>query len=438
MKNLHRLFVVLVCISMLVLPTSAAYTRNKASYGSNSGLNIDAWNEAAAEQSAYALGNKDSTIVAAFDTFRFAPGNNGGFQVNTYTATGEADGTGGFDIEVDIPAGGIVVATQLRVDVAITATTGVSWSGAFIDGSTASVGTGLAFTQNLKVNAFFDVNAATGILSTETDLRITPNAGSLDEGFITAFVTVLEFVALDNTKAITYSAETFAEVGGNDGSTTTALTLTASGFTYAWANAVDYVASGYATVTNVPAGLTAVLTKTSDTVLTLTLTGNAAAHDDADDVADLTIALGNNAFGYGVLAADVIAASKDDVAISYTTTSMAYSAATFTEAVANDGSVDTSITITLSGDTFTGADADDFVDDSKIVVTNLSTGLTAVATRTSDTVLTVTMTGTATAHATAQDVADLTFTFADTAFSTDAAAEVTNYAKADLVIDFAD
>lgn len=120
---------------------------------------------------------------------------------------------------------------------------------------------------------------------------------------------------------------------------------------------------------------------------------------------------------------------------------LTYSAAGFSEAVANDGSIDntTPMTIELAGvEYFTGADADDFVAAGKIVVTNLPTSLTAVITRTHSRKLSVVLNGTADSHTSANDVANLTFTFQDSAFVGGTASDVTDYAKSDLTISFAD
>jgi hypothetical protein len=434
MKKLTSMLMIL-CLLFAVTANAQLRTQAPAVSDSLSGLSYRSFNEALTGQTTFTVGNKNAVATLEYDQLKFSPMSNGGYNQRVYSATGYADGTGGFTIDLNAPAGAVVQYVQMRVDVLLVSATGVSWSAALSGGSSSTITTGQAFAQNTKVSTMF----ASPVLTGTTDIVVTPNAGDLTAGVITAYVSVMEPIALENTKAITYSSRTLSETA-NAGAidNTTPITLTLTGATYAWANGVDFVANGYATVSGVPDDLTLVLTKISDTVLSLTATGNAVAHDDADNVTDAEIVLGAKAFAYGVSPDDVIYASIDDLAFSFTSASMAYSAATFTEADANDGSIDTSITITLSGDTFTGTDGDDFVDDSKIVVTNLPTTLTVVATKTSDTVLTVTMTGTADAHASAQDVANLTFTFADTAFTVNDADEVTNYAKADLAIDFAD
>jgi len=114
--------------------------------------------------------------------------------------------------------------------------------------------------------------------------------------------------------------------------------------------------------------------------------------------------------------------------------SAAYSATTLAEAAANDGSITATLTITLTNETFTGADGDTFT----AHVSNVPTGLTAVLTRTSSTVATLSFTGSATAHANAQDVANLTVAFVDGDFTGGSAANVTGVNKSDLAINFAD
>ena len=115
--------------------------------------------------------------------------------------------------------------------------------------------------------------------------------------------------------------------------------------------------------------------------------------------------------------------------------SLSYSTGTFAESNLNDGSISTTITITLTGDTFAAG----VVSNSKVSASNVPAGLSASFTRVSDTQVSMTLTGNATAHANAQDINNLTVTFADSAFTNTAtASNVTNYLKSDLVVDFAD
>lgn len=115
--------------------------------------------------------------------------------------------------------------------------------------------------------------------------------------------------------------------------------------------------------------------------------------------------------------------------------SIAYSTTTFVEAGANDGSIGTVSTLTLSGDTFTGANGAALAGG---VVSNVPTGLTAVMTKTSATTATLSFTGNAATHANANSIANLTVTLGDTAFTGGSAAAVTGATASNLVITFAD
>ncbi len=90
----------------------------------------------------------------------------------------------------------------------------------------------------------------------------------------------------------------FTEAAANNGSidNSTPLTITLSDETFTGANGSNLVAAGKVTLGNIPAGLTPLLTKVSNTELELTLTANATAHQDADDVSDITFAFSNTAF----------------------------------------------------------------------------------------------------------------------------------------------
>lgn len=121
--------------------------------------------------------------------------------------------------------------------------------------------------------------------------------------------------------------------------------------------------------------------------------------------------------------------------------SITYGSLIFTESAANDGSIDTSRSVMIThnnfgGNTFTGSDGDDFVTDGKVIVTNLSAGLTAVITRTSPTTLSVVLTGTAASHEDVNDVLNLTIAFQDDAFSNEDASTVSNATKNNLEINY--
>jgi uncharacterized repeat protein (TIGR02543 family) len=86
----------------------------------------------------------------------------------------------------------------------------------------------------------------------------------------------------------TYSVSTLAESGANDGSITATITIALSaGSIFTYYESTDLAAGR---VSNVPAGLTAVLRSGPDrTFATLSFTGTATAHANADDINNLTV-----------------------------------------------------------------------------------------------------------------------------------------------------
>ena len=127
--------------------------------------------------------------------------------------------------------------------------------------------------------------------------------------------------------------------------------------------------------------------------------------------------------------------ARDAYRVSLIASSIAYSTTFFVEVFANNGSISTVSTLTLTGDTFTGANG---VALAGGVVSNVPTGLTAVLTKTSATTATLSFTGNATAHANANSIANLTVTFSDAAFTGGVAATVSGATTSNLIIAFAD
>jgi parallel beta-helix repeat protein len=119
--------------------------------------------------------------------------------------------------------------------------------------------------------------------------------------------------------------------------------------------------------------------------------------------------------------------------------SITYSTSTFIENTANDGSIQTIITIThnqYGGDSFTGSNGDDFIAAGKVTVTNAPDGLTASIIRTSINSLTFKLNGNALGHANANDISNLTVIFANSAFDVGIASEVSNYNKSNIEVEF--
>lgn len=113
---------------------------------------------------------------------------------------------------------------------------------------------------------------------------------------------------------------------------------------------------------------------------------------------------------------------------------VSYQPVVFEEAVVNNGSIKNSIVLSLSGDTF----ATDVVSNGYVTATNVPSGLTPIFVRDSATQITFTLSGNALNHADTNDVDNLTVSFADQAFVTNAATGVSNSTKSNLIIDFND
>ncbi|MBF0158840.1 MAG: hypothetical protein HQL58_04895, partial [Magnetococcales bacterium] len=229
-------------------------------------------------------------------------------------------------------------------------------------------------------------------------------------------------------KSLSYSATTFAESGTNDGSIVTISTITLLNDCF-----VGAIGASLGTVSHVPAGLTAVLIKTSETTATLSLTGRAVSHQDQDGVTNLTVNFLDSDFSDG-RAAVVENSTQNHLVVDFTDPKfLSYSTTTMTESVANDGSISSVVTITLTNETFSGVIGADLG-----TVANVPAGLAAVLIKTSATTATLTLTGNASSHANANDINDLTVTFADGDLTGGSAAAINDAVKGNLKVDFND
>jgi hypothetical protein len=292
--------------------------------------------------------------------------------------------------------------------------------------TSATVAT-LTLTGSASSNA--NVNDVSNLTITWLDgaFTTTPTASNL-AGY-TDNTGIIDF---NDQPSITYSGS-FAETAANNGAVSGSIIAILTGDTYA-ATLTEGV---HYSLANVPAGLSAVMTRTSPTVATLTFTGNAVTHANANDVANLQVTWQNGAFTTTTVASNVTGYTDNTGIIDFVdpgTGSLSYDTGTFTESVANDGTIGNSIVITLAGDTYAAS----LTLGGNVTVTNVPAGLTASITRTSATVATLTLTGTAAAHANANDIANLTVAFTNAAFATLPALNVTNSTKSNVVVDFND
>ncbi|MCD4833807.1 MAG: T9SS type A sorting domain-containing protein [Bacteroidales bacterium] len=338
--------------------------------------------------------------------------------------------------------------------------------------------------------------------------------------------------------SLAYNKDIVSESASDDGSIDDSLTITfvapANSNTFTGVNDDDFVADGKVVITNLPDGLTVIVTRTSDTSLLVKFSGNATNHNYHNSINNLSIEFQNSAFsgsdasavenylkndieiqflqkyevieatstpevngtyissgifngkpiyskgvyrlGYkGCTAKWVIVDGDDDSNVSdncplYSTgvdgdtppyygwgeggmggstsdtlyviphNTIVYSTNSIAETLSNDGTINDTLALTYyyptGSNAFTGTNGDDFIANGKIIVSNLPAGLTAIATRTSDTSITVKFTGAATSHGFADNINNLTFEFQNSAFSNGDATVVGNYIKSDIDVIF--
>lgn len=123
------------------------------------------------------------------------------------------------------------------------------------------------------------------------------------------------------------------------------ITITLTGETFTGTDGASLLSA--ASVTNVPAGLTAVLTRTSATTAELSFTGTAASHANSNDVGNLTVTFADGSFTGGS-AASVTNATQSSLKINFADEGSAGSAQTFTPNVGTAvGSSDASAALAL-------------------------------------------------------------------------------------------
>ena len=125
--------------------------------------------------------------------------------------------------------------------------------------------------------------------------------------------------------AILYNGSAFREDAAyNDGRVAVApIGLTLTNDLLNGADGDDFVTAGRVQVFNLPAGLTALVTRVDFQHMNLVLTGRALAHNSANNVSDLTISFQDSAF-YNTAAAAVSNATKSDLSISFSNPTLTY------------------------------------------------------------------------------------------------------------------
>ena len=244
-----------------------------------------------------------------------------------------------------------------------------------------------------------------------------------------------------NTPALGYSAAFFAEGAANNGTidNTSPLLLTLTNATF-----VGTVGENFATnalklqIQYLPAGLTGEVLMLSSTQLQVRLLGAASLNNAANNTnIQFQILAGALSLGTTPLASVLNMASPIGLSFSDAAT-LTYGTATFTEKVANDGSVN-GTTLTLANKTFNAGENEELVTAGKITFTNKPAGLGIEIRRNADAhSATLVFTGKATAHAVANSLSNLGITLTEAAVVGGNVAGVVGYTRSNLAIQYND
>lgn len=127
-----------------------------------------------------------------------------------------------------------------------------------------------------------------------------------------------------------------------------------------------------------------------------------------------------------------------DGVVNDTAGSVNFSVNTLAEAGVNDGTISSSVIITVDGDQFTGNNGDNLLLGGKVSVSNVPAGLTATLIRSDATTAVLALTGTALSHDNVDDISNLVVTFNDAAFAGNNAAILVGAAGTQLNVDFSE
>ncbi|HVZ43521.1 MAG TPA: DUF4347 domain-containing protein, partial [Ramlibacter sp.] len=159
---------------------------------------------------------------------------------------------------------------------------------------------------------------------------------------------------------LAYSTTNFAESVANDGSIATTATITLAPGTFLPSTTfagTNGVALPGVTVSNVPAGLTASVVRVDATHVTLSFTGNATAHANANDFSDVQVAFGDTSFAGGTHAGAVAGSTHGGIAIDFADPVIVPESAGYAQ-FSVGGNSGTTMTLSLSAGTATGGGTD--------------------------------------------------------------------------------
>ena len=241
-------------------------------------------------------------------------------------------------------------------------------------------------------------------------------------------------------RSLSWSRTGFAENVINNGSidNSTPLSITLSQDTFAGVVGEDFVAGGKLVVTGLPSNLVAVAVLNNHSNLTVTVSNSAVASQQADSVSNLVMRFTDAAFTL-LRSYDVSGSVVTNGTVTFLDTPLlTYGTTTFTESLANDGTV-VGTTLTLEGKQFNAVEGEELVGAHKVTVVHLPPGLGMQIVRGASALLaTLTFTGKASSHAAANSISNLGITFTDLAFVGGRASDLGNDVLNNLVVQFRD
>lgn len=231
--------------------------------------------------------------------------------------------------------------------------------------------------------------------------------------------------------------ETTANTGRVEGSLS--ISVTGESFTNTsgtLTEGVDY------TINNKPSGLTPTISVAADgKSATLTFDGSAVANQDTDDISSLQFTFSNSAFsGNDASAVENAISAESSIGIDFDDNPSLVYAGSFTETSDNNGDIEGSATVEITGDTFVNAGGT-LTYGVDYTITNLPSGLVPNLAISGDGLTaTLTLGGSTGSHLPSQDIASLTFNFTNSAFTSSSATAVIDATNAvsDISISFDD
>ncbi|MDP2901989.1 MAG: ExeM/NucH family extracellular endonuclease [Methylovulum sp.] len=260
--------------------------------------------------------------------------------VNLSTSTNIGTESGTTAITVTATASSAVTGDQ-TLSVAVSGTN-ITADDYTLSGSTITIPNG----QTTGTVTFTVVDDATIEGSETATVTISsPSAG------ITLGATTTQNIAITDNDAggnLSYSTGTLNEAHALDGSISDKITITLTGGdTFTGSNGDNLITGGKASVSNVPAGLTAALNRTSGSMAELSFTGTASSHTNANDASNISLTFNDSAF-LSNNAAAITNSTKSDLGLNFADTGTPGTIQTFTPNTgATAGSSDASTALAL-------------------------------------------------------------------------------------------